>query len=216
MTANSEREAFERWANRISEHSIITTLEDNVYVHRDARIAWAAWQAARSTPSPRSVDGEADWRIAFFDRHNEAAKAKGYHGIAEVVEQAKTITLRDELGEIARPAPAAVCACGPYCQDLGHGNCRYATANSAEVIGTLHKLASDLLAQCDALQVAGAPRAIVADLRVIAMHVHREGRLLQPETTPVRLVATGAPEHEDPVARQWAAGVARARGDGVE
>jgi hypothetical protein len=74
----------------------------------------------------------------------------------------------------------------------------------------LHDLASDILAQCDALQAVKAPPAIVADLRVIAIQLHREARRIEPETTPVRLTARGAPEVLDPVARQWAAGVARA------
>lgn len=111
MTTNSEREAFERWANRISEHSIITTLEDDVYVHRDARIAWAAWQAARSTPSPRSVEGEAVRKAYALD----AALAAGRitqelydESMALAAQFATANHSENSLDMVANSAPAAV------------------------------------------------------------------------------------------------------------
>lgn len=63
----------------------------------------------------------------------------------------------------------------------------------------LHRLASEIMAECEALQAAGAPKATVANLRAIAMAVHREGHRLEPEVTPGRLAPVGAPDVRDPV-----------------
>lgn len=68
----------------------------------------------------------------------------------------------------------------------------------------LYRLASEIMTECEALQHAGAPRHLVANLRAIAMALHRERHRMEPEITQGRLAPVGAPEVRDPVLASFA------------
>lgn len=59
MTTHSEREAFEVFVSKQDSSIDLARTVNDDYLYGDAHALWHTWLAARNTPSPRSVEGEA-------------------------------------------------------------------------------------------------------------------------------------------------------------